>query len=105
MVMSCSSAWFKSCREGISILPGDGDGGGDGEVLFWSWVIRWELIAVGRIPRCWEVKMDGDGTLLIRMPSWSRPFWVVGVGGCGADLPDSSSFGSPATWAPRRVGG
>jgi hypothetical protein len=73
--------------------------------LFWSWVIRWELIAIGRIPCCWEVKMDGDRTLLIRMPSRSRPFWVIGVGGCGADLPDSSSFGSLATWAPRRVGG
>ncbi len=97
MVMSCSSSWLMSCRGGIPILPGDGDGGGDREVWFWSWAIRWELIAVGSFTYCWEVKIDRDGTLLIRRPLQGMPFWLTGVGGCSAVLPDSSSFGSLAT--------
>jgi hypothetical protein len=45
-----------------------------------------------------DMKIEGDGALLMGLASSFLAF--LGVGGCGAALPDSSSDGSPATWDP-----
>ena len=68
----------------------------------WSLVAGPVPMVVGRFMLHRDMKMEGDGMLLIRLVSRSSPVFFAGVGGWGAGLPDSSSDGSLATWAPVR---
>ena len=76
-------------------MPISRDGDGIGYLLVFGPV----LIDIGRFTLRWDMKMDGEGMLLIGLVSRS-PVLFARVGGWGAGLPDSSSDGSPATWAP-----
>ena len=58
------------------------------------------LIAIALFTPFQDMKIDRDGTLLIRLGSLFSGF--LGVGGCGAALLDSSSNRSPTTWASVR---
>ena len=98
-VLSCPS----SCGGRELFCPGDGDGGGDGDVVFCPLIVWRLLVDATRFGPLWDMKMDGEGALLMGLYSWLAAFRLAGVGGCGASLPDSNSDGSPATWAP--VGG
>jgi hypothetical protein len=98
MVMSWSSACPRVGGKASPVRSGDGDGGGDGDGIGCSLVFGPVLIDVGRCTLRRDMKMDGEGMLLIGLVSRS-PVLFAGVGGWGAGLPDSSSDGSPATWA------
>jgi hypothetical protein len=101
MVTSWVLVWPSICGGHVPFWPGDGDGGGDGDLLGWFLAIRHVLMVVDRSIPHQDMKIDGDGTLLMMLFSWGPTFWLDRVGGCEAVLPDSSSEGLPVTWAPR----
>ena len=74
MVTSWVSVWPSICGGHIPFWPGDGDGGGDGDLLVWFLAIRCVLMVVDRsVPR-WDMKIDSDGALLIMLVSWGLAF-------------------------------
>jgi len=58
------------------------------------------LMVFDRFEPHWNVKIDGEGILLIMFTPWGVAFWFLRVGGWGVSLSDSSLEGSSATWAP-----
>jgi hypothetical protein len=100
MFMSWVTVWPMACVGSVLLHPGDGDVGGDGELLFWFLMVGQVLMDVSWFfPYC-DMKMDGEGALLMMLVPCVPSLEFIGVGGLGAVLPDSSSEGSPATWAP-----
>src|SRR6266851_6269901 len=75
MVTSWVSVWPSICGGHVPFWPGDGDGGGDGDLSVWFLAISRVLMVVDRsFPRR-DMKIDGDGALLIMLVSWDSSFW------------------------------
>ena len=69
VIVMSALGWLRSCGGGAPVLPGDGEVGGDGVVVFHPLVPGLVLIDIGRFILGWKVNMDGEGVLLIRTSS------------------------------------